>query len=260
MRAAADPPAPLQDAVTLVLFGTCCTLAATLGGGLAGVDGSLDPSVALAIVAMAVASRRPVALGPRDRVVLCLSSATALAPDGRLAMLGLTAGALALLRPGMRATHGPLGALWLATAWHVLWAKVAFKLVSPAVIALETPAVAAVGRLAFPGLAVDGTRIANGAWYIHVVEGCSAFHGISLAALSWLSAAGLSGARLDGRLWAGLAAGCLGVVALNVGRIVAMLPSREAYEYWHSGPGGLAVVALTAAFGAIPAVALARSR
>ncbi len=259
MRVGPDTRAFPADEASLAILGTGCTLAATLGGGLAGVQASMDPAVVMAVLAMLAGTRGSGPLTPSTRCVLCLAGLTTLAPDGRLAMLGLTSAALAILFTRACDNARPLATLWLATAWHVLWAKAAFKLVSDTVIGFETPLVAAVGRLAFPALSVDGTRIVNGGWYIHVVEGCSAFHGLSLAALAWLAAARLYGARMDARMWCGLVAACLGVIALNVGRIVAMLPSESAYSFWHDGPGGIAAVGMTATLGTIPVILLARA-
>ncbi len=260
MRDGADAARSRTDALTLALFGVVGTLVGTLGGGSAGVEGTLDPAVVLAIVAMVAQASGFGTLDPVTRRVLCLACVTALAADGRLAMVGLTVGALAMLRHGMRDPKGAAGLLWLSVAWHVLWAKAAFKLVSDRVIGLEVPLVADVGRIAIPGLSVDGTVISNGGWYVHVVEGCSAFHGLSLALLACVATASLTGTRVDGRTWAGLAVACLAVVAVNVARIVAMLPSSSAYGFWHDGPGGLTAVALTAMLGTLPVLLGTRSR
>ncbi len=193
-------------------------------------------------------------LDRRSRAILALCAVTWLAPDGRLSLLGLALAALTMLSRQRRAAWGPLAWLWLAVAWHGLLAPVLFRFVGGVLVGVELPVVAWVGKVVYPTLQVSGARLDAGGWYVYVLDGCSSFHGLSLALLVWVSASRIAGQAIDVRAITGLAVACAAVVAINDARILAMLPSRTDYEFWHVGSGSSAVIAATVLAGAAPAL------
>ena len=119
----------------------------------------------------------------------------------------------------------------------------------------EVALMASVGRLAFPELRADGGNLsARPGWSVTMLEGCSAFHNLSLAALLWLCVLKIAGRRADRGALMALAASASLVVAINVARILAMLPSPDAYHFWHDDAGSVAVALASVAAAVVPVV------
>ncbi|MBP2492740.1 hypothetical protein ABID82_003225 [Methylobacterium sp. PvP062] len=203
----------------------------------------------VAVVALVLFSRKTrSALQPIDLAFLCVCALPWLLPEAHAVYAGMTIVALWLIA---RRAHDRLlvevGQVWLALSLCELWSKLAFKLFYPLIAPAEVAFMAWVGRSAIPGLYASGLYLSGRpGWSIVMLEGCSAFHNLSLAALIWLCVLRIAGRRATRGAAAALAASAALVVAINVARILAMLPSQEAYSFWHDGIGSV-IVALAAA-------------
>lgn len=149
-----------------------------------------------------------------------------------------------------------IGQIWLALSVYELWGKLLFKMAYQAIEVAEVGLIYRVGRLFYGGLGVEGASLSvRTDWSIVVLEGCSSFHNLSLAVLIWLSilkiaeqATGLAAFRALG------VSTCL-IIAINVTRILLMLPSREAFIFWHDGAGS-SLVALASVLAVIAPILL----
>ena len=100
-----------------------------------------------------------------------------------------------------------VGQVWLALSLCELWSKLAFKLFYPLIAPAEVAFMAWVGRSAIPGLYASGLYLSGRpGWSIVMLEGCSAFHNLSLAALIWLCVLRIAGRRATRGAAAALAA------------------------------------------------------
>ena len=223
---------------------------------------ALDLGEALAVTAMAsvalAASRPPPALGRADRAILLLCALAWLLPEPRAVYAGMGfAGLWLALRPPRGGPLALTGQLWLALSVNQLWGKLAFELAYQTVEPLEVAAMARVGRLFYPALLLQGMDLrVRPDWSVVILEGCSSFHGLSLTLLAWLCVVRIAGRAVDRAALLALAASAALVVAANVARILLMLPSAEAYAYWHDG-GGSTLAALATASAAVVPVLLA---
>jgi hypothetical protein len=212
---------------------------------------------AAALVKVLISRReRPLALTTFDLALLAIASLAWLAPHQNLPFLAFTiAGLWALARRRSHPVLVPVAQIWLAVSAYELWGRSLFKLTSSFIIEGETRFLASVGRLFYPGLQQDGIRlVASPDWFIYVLEGCSAFHNLSLAVLVWVCLVRLADGCFGRAVSAALALGLAGVLALNVTRILLMAPSRDAYLYWHEGQGASVFSVLTLAIVALPTI------
>jgi hypothetical protein len=216
---------------------------------------------AAALVKVLISQRdRPLALAPFDLALLALASLAWLAPHQNLPFLAFTiAGLWALARRRSNPILLPAAQIWLAVSAYELWGRSLFKLTSSVIIEGETRVLASVGRVFYPGLQQDGIRlVASPDWFIYILEGCSAFHNLSLAVLVWVCLVRLADGRFGNAEAAALASGLAGVFTLNVTRILLMAPSRDAYVYWHEGQGAFLFSVLTLAVVAVPTLIAVR--
>ena len=193
--------------------------------------------------------RKRLALSRADIAVLVacamtwLLPETGLLPEPRAVYVGMTlAGAWLLARRSADWQLRDVAQVWLALSFCELWSKLAFKLVYGVIGPFEVALMRGVGHLFVPGLRSDGLYLsARPDWSIVVLEGCSSFHNLSLAALIWLCVLKIAGQRATrGALGALVISGAL-VVSVNVARILLMLPSHDAYHLWHDKQGSYAV-------------------
>ena len=203
-----------------------------------------------------------VALTRRDVGLLVAAAVPWLVFEEHAIFLSFTIAGLAIYARGTaRPILGDLAQVWLAVSAYELWGKLLFKLVAPWVIALETGLVASVGRMIMPGLTMRGIELRTGAdWSIYIREGCSSFHNMSLAVLIWLSVLRIGDAPIDRGALRALAESIALVVAANVARILLMIPSREAYLFWHEGVGSALAACATVLACALPVVGRMRHR
>ena len=195
---------------------------------------------AAAIVAMVFDARgRMASLSRGDFTALILSSLSWFIPEQHAIYLAMTGagGWMLLKRPHDRLLVG-VGQMWLALSIYELWGKLIFKCVYQLVEVFEVSLIFHMGRIFFKGLEVQGANLAvRPDWSIVILDGCSSFHNLSLAALIWLSILKLANRSVNaGALYALLMSAGM-VVVINIGRILAMLPSSEAYAFWHDGSG-----------------------
>ena len=182
---------------------------------------------------------------------------TGLLPEPRAVYVGMTlAGAWILARHSADRQLRDVAHVWLALSFCELWSKLAFEFAYGVVGPVEVELMHGVGHLFFPGLQSDGLSLsAQPDWSVVVLEGCSSFHNLSLAALIWLCVLKIAGQRASlGALGALVISGAL-VVSVNVARILLMLPSYDAYHLWHDKQGSY-VVSLATVLAAVVPVAL----
>lgn len=191
-----------------------------------------------------------------DLGVLVLGTLTWFLPEPHAVYAGMTLAAVWLLARHARDRQlADLGQIWLALSLCELWSKLVFKLFYQAIEPFEVAAMAWVGRFAFPGLHVTGAYLSTRPdWSVVMLEGCSAFHNLSLAGLIWLCVLKIAGRRVGGGALGALAASAVLVVAINIARILVMLPSRDAYAYWHDEAGSVTVALASVAASLLPIV------
>ncbi len=149
-----------------------------------------------------------------------------------------------------------LGQVWLALSFYELWSKLVFKLFYQAIEPFEVGLMYEVGRLFYGRLSMSGVNLSvRGDWSIVILEGCSSFHNLSLTALIWLCVLKVAGRTASPGALRALAVSAGLVVAVNVLRILLMLPSPEAYRYWHDD-GGSVWVALASVLAAVVPIAV----
>jgi hypothetical protein len=211
-----------------------------------------------AILSLVHADRREdVTLVGSDIAVLLLSALAWLVPEQHGVYLATTiAGAWALLGRRSDRRLAGIAQVWLALSVYELWGKLLFKLVYQTIEVVEVSLIYEVGRLFYGGLGVAGASLSvRGDWSIVILEGCSSFHNLSLTVLIWLSILKIAGRAASPAAFRALGVSACLVVAINVARILAMLPSHEAFVFWHDGPGS-SWVALSSVCAAILPVLL----
>ncbi len=260
----------LTDAEVVLAYSLALLAAAVMGRSgwvaqLPGVDPSrflqfadLNAGEALtlaAVVSLSVGARATLSLTSRDLIVLAAAASMFLPPAPHpLPFLGATlAGAYFWRTRRDCAPLVSLSQLWIAIAAHVAWGPLAFRIVSVPVLHWETLAIAEVGKLLGMGLTVDGAQLAApSGWSVYILDPCSSFHNLSLAALVWLALLKLGREPVGGSAWAALVTGGAFIILLNVARILLMTLSEPKYEYWHIGLGRSFFTCLTLAAIALP--------
>ena len=197
------------------------------------------------------------ALTRSDIAVLLLSALAWFIPEQHAVFLATTlAGTWFLLSARSDRWRADIGQVWLALSIYELWAKLLFKVAYQVIEVIEIELIYRVGRLIYGGIALSGASLAVRAdWSIVILEGCSSFHNLSLAVLIWLSILKIAERPVSPAAFRALGLSACCVVAINIARILAMLPSREAYLFWHDGAGS-SLVALSSVAAAIVPVLL----
>ncbi len=153
-----------------------------------------------------------------------------------------------------------LGQLWIAISAHAAWGRILFRIVSEPILRIETLAIARLGQDVGLGLTVRGAELsAPNGWSVYILDPCSSFHNLSLAALVWVSLLKLGRRPIRGAAWAALFVGALLIISLNVSRILLMTLSEAHYQYWHDGLGRSLFICLTFAAIALPTLLSMRS-
>lgn len=217
--------------------------------------GEVFATAAVASLVLSTRHRRP-ALTRTDLAILTVCALTWFLPEGHAVYVGMTLAAAWLL---VRRSHDhvlvSVAQIWLAQSLCELWGKITFKLFYHAIEPFEVALMAWVGRFAFPNLHATGVYLSTRPdWSIVMLEGCSAFHNLSLAALIWLCVLKIAVRPVSRGALGALAASAVLVVAINIARILAMLPSAEAYHYWHDGAGSVTVALVSVAVSLLPIV------
>lgn len=243
----------------------------TLGTALsAGLQRHLDPGqgtqhlieldlgeafAAAAILSLLQAApRAPLGLSRIDLGVLVLGALSWFLPEPHAVYLGMTlAGAWLLLGRARGPRLREIGQVWLALSLCQLWGKLAFKMFYLVVEPYEVGLMARIGRWVFPDLQASGSYLTTHSdWSVVMLEGCSAFHNLSLAVLLWLCVLKIAGRRADRGAFTALAVSAVLVVAINIARVLAMVPSQDAYHFWHDGSGSAVVALASAAASVVP--------
>lgn len=217
--------------------------------------------LAASVSLILAAARERTMLTGADIAVLLLSALAWFVPEQHGVYLATTvAGAWLLVKGRSAARWAEIGQIWLALSFYELWGKLVFKLAYQAIEVVEVGLLYRIGRLFYGGLGVDGASLnVRDDWSIVILEGCSSFHNLSLAVLIWLSILKIARHPADAPAFRALGVSACSVVAINIARILAMLPSREAYLFWHDGTGS-AVVALGSVAAAILPILLCVER
>ncbi|MDP4005183.1 hypothetical protein [Methylobacterium sp. NEAU K] len=211
-----------------------------------------------AILSLVLAdSRRCAALAGSDIAVLLLSALAWFVPEQHGVYLATSlAGGWVLFRRRSDRRLAGIGQIWLALSIYELWGKILFKLAYQMIEIIEVGLLYRVGQLFYGGLGVSGASLSIHAdWSIVILEGCSSFHNLSLTVLIWISILKIAETPVSLAALRALGLGACLVVAINVARILAMLPSREAFVFWHDGAGS-SLVALTSVLAAIVPILL----
>ncbi|SFM52664.1 hypothetical protein [Methylobacterium pseudosasicola] len=197
------------------------------------------------------AHERPT-LARSDVAVLLLSALTWFVPEQHGVYLAMTlAGAWFLLKSRSDPRMVGIGQIWLALSVYELWGKLLFKIAYQAIEVVEVGLIYQVGRLFYGGLGVSGASLSvRSDWSIVILEGCSSFHNLSLTVLIWLSILKIAEQPALRAAFRALGVSACLVVAINVSRLLLMLPSREAFIFWHDGAGS-SLVALASVVAAI---------
>ncbi|WP_409568444.1 hypothetical protein [Methylobacterium sp. J-072] len=217
--------------------------------------GEVFATLATAAILFAARHRRP-ALTRTDLAILIACALSWFLPEPHAVYAGMTlAAAWLLARRARDRVLADIGQIWLALSLCELWSKLVFKLFYHAIEPFEVAVMAWVGRVVFPGLQASGVYLsARPDWSIIMLEGCSAFHNLSLAALIWLCVLKIAGRSVSRGTLGALAVSAVLVVAINIARILAMLPSAEAYRDWHDGVGSVTVALVSVAASLLPIV------
>lgn len=243
----------------------------TLGTALsAGLQRHLDPTqgaqplieldigeafASAAILSLLLASphARP-GLTRLDLGLLVLCALSWFLPEFHAVYLGMTlAGLWLFLRRPHEGALREIAQVWLALSLCQLWGKLAFKVFYLVIEPYEVGLMARLGQFVFPDLTLSGFSLSTEAdWSIVILEGCSAFHNLSLATLLWLCVLKIAGRRADRGAFASLAVSAVLIVAINMARILAMVPSRDAYAFWHDGSGAAFVALVSLAASVLP--------
>ena len=196
------------------------------------------------------------ALARSDRAVLVVSALAWFIPEQHGVYLAMTlaGGWLLLTRRADRHWAG-IGQIWLALSIYEFWGKLVFKILYQSIEGAEIGLIYRIGRLVYDGIGTEGASLSvRGDWAIVVLEGCSSFHNLSLAVLIWLSILRIADRRISRAALGALATSFGLVVAINVTRILAMLPFREAYHVWHDGQGASLVALASVVAMIVPAL------
>lgn len=243
----------------------------TLGTALsAGLQRHLDPNLgtqplveldlgeafaSAAILSLLLASphARP-GLTRLDLGVLVLCALSWFLPEFHAVYLGMTlAGLWLFFRAPREGGLREIAQVWLALSLCQLWGKLAFKVFYLVIEPYEVGLMAWIGRWVFPDLTRSGFSLSTHTdWSIVILEGCSAFHNLSLATLLWLCVLKIAGHRADRGAFVSLVVSAVLIVAINIARILAMVPSRDAYTFWHDGSGAAFVALVSLAASVLP--------
>lgn len=217
--------------------------------------GEVFATVAVAALILTKRLQRP-ALTRTDLAVLTAGALTWFLPEAHTVYAGMTLVAVWLVAKRSRdRLLADVGQIWIALSFCELWSKLAFKLFYHVIEPFEVVLMASVGRLFYPSLHATGVYLSSQPdWSIVMLEGCSAFHNLSLAALIWLCVLKIAGRQADLGTFGALAVSAVAVVAINFARILAMLPSPAAYQYWHNETGSVLVVLASAAASVLPII------
>ncbi|TXN76096.1 hypothetical protein FV228_01680 [Methylobacterium sp. WL18] len=206
-----------------------------------------------AILFLIIADRRKdMTLVGSDITVLLLSALAWFVPEQHGVYFATTlAGGWVLLKRRSDWRLAGIGQIWLALSVYELWGKLLFKVAYQTIEVVEVGLIYRVGRLFYGGLGVEGASLSvRTDWSIVILEGCSSFHNLSLTVLIWLSILKIAEQATSQTAFRALGMSACLVVAINVTRILLMLPSREAFIFWHDGAGS-SLVALASVVVAI---------
>lgn len=250
---------------SLLVFGLGTALSAGLQRHLDPAQGTqrlveldLGEAFASAAVIALVAARPRVRpdLGRTDFAILVACALTWFLPEPHAVYLGMSlAGAWLTIGRRRDRLLQDVGQVWLGLSFCELWSKLAFKMVYHVIEPFEVAVMSWVGRWVFPDLRSTGAYLSTRSdWSVVMLEGCSAFHNLSLAALVWLCILKIAGRHADRGALLALATSAGLVVAINVARILAMLPSPDAYRFWHDGSGSVLVAVASVAASVAPVI------
>ncbi|MGU3326099.1 hypothetical protein ACLBXB_04100 [Methylobacterium mesophilicum] len=218
------------------------------------VEFNVGEAFALAAILFLVTAdrRKDLTLAGSDITVLLLSALAWFVPEQHGVYLATTlAGGWVLLKRRSDQRLAGIGQIWLALSVYELWGKLLFKVAYQAIEVIEVGLIYRVGRLFYGGLGVDGASLSvRSDWSIVILEGCSSFHNLSLTVLIWLSILKIAEQATGPTAFRALGVSACLVVAINITRILLMLPSREAFIFWHDGAGS-SLVALASVVAAI---------
>lgn len=199
-------------------------------------------------------SRRLVSLRRTDVAVLVLSALMWFVPEQHGIYLATTlAGIWFYLARRSDRELASLGQIWIALSIYELWGKLLFKLCYQMIEIVEVSLIYRIGGLFYGGLGIDGPSLhVRGDWSVVLLEGCSSFHNLSLTVLVWLSILKIANRWCDVAAFRALGVSAGLVIAINIARILAMLPSREAFLFWHDGAGSTLVALASVAAAIVP--------
>jgi hypothetical protein len=156
-------------------------------------------------------------------------------PIGWMSWLALTFVCIRLLRlPNLHQISRNATIILLAVTVPMLWSKLFFKIFAESLLRADAWLVALVVGTTRTGNMV---RFVDGPGYLVVFPACSSLANLSLAGLSWVLIAQLSGHGWSRRDVWWIALICLVVVGVNVGRMSLMAQSPRLFSLWHSKPG-----------------------
>jgi hypothetical protein len=205
---------------------------------------------------------RRLTLAGSDIAILVIAALAWFVPEQHGIYLATTlAGAWFLLTRRSDRRLAGIGQIWLALSIYELWGKLLFKLAYQMIEVVEVGLIYRVGRLFYGGLGVDGANLnIRDDWSIVVLEGCSSFHNLSLTVLIWLSILKIAEQPVSRAALRALGVSACLVVAINVTRILLMLPSREAYIFWHDDAGSSLVALISVLAAVVPVLLHAEGR
>jgi hypothetical protein len=170
-----------------------------------------------------------------DAALLGIVALLVLAPVGWASWLAVTLIGAALV---VTSRPGSVGARagWIIAALSVpkFWAAAVVMLIGPTLLALDAAMVSAL-----TGAARDGNTLllAEGETPVVVFWACSSFHDVSLMALAFITYTRYFAipSRMTDIAW--VLAGCVGVAAINILRLAAMVSWPDWFDVIHTGFG-----------------------
>ncbi|MDN3571784.1 hypothetical protein [Methylobacterium longum] len=198
--------------------------------------------------------RRRVPLNGSDITILLFSAIVWFIPHERGVYLSTTLAGLWFLF-GSRSDHHlkGIGQIWLALSICELWGKIVFWLFYHVIEEFEVSFIYRVGQAYYNEIGITGANLSiRDDWSVVVLEGCSSFHNLSQTVLIWLSILKIANKPACSAAFRALGVSACLVVTINVTRILAMLPSHEAYFFWHDGSGSTLVALSSLAAAIVP--------
>lgn len=192
---------------------------------------------------------QPMPLARGDVVILAACVVAVLVPVPALSAAAASTLALwgwTTSRPGAPLRRASL--IFASVTTSLLWGRMLLGLASDTMLSLDG---AMVSLFSGAGGHANMIMFAGRDSGFVVAPGCSSLHGVSLAAVLWVTATQYFNLPIGRRAWATLSMALIAAIAANVLRLATMSRMPERFDSLHTGTGGalfgwLALILVTA--------------